>query len=139
MNTDTLLVAVATGVLALVVVATYLRLRRPHATRRSLVSPFVRRLHTGAGVIGVLAWIAFLAAPPSSPLGTSLAGVIALFFCWLMVIAGFYLLGRWRESRGRHAGELGPRGTGPVLSALGQVIALAAVLWLTWAYLNSMV
>jgi len=132
-----LLVYVATALVALVVLLTRLRLREPgpHAGR------FVPLLHVTAGIIGLVVWILFLLLPLSSPLGSSLAGVVGLFFLWLVVVAGIFLMVRWLPSRGKHAGgAAGRRGpSGPAVSIVAHLGTLVLVVWLTWAYVTAIV
>lgn len=132
-----LLVSLATLLVALVVLLTWLRLRRPGAH----AGFFVPLLHVTAGLVGLVIWVVFLAMPPSSPFGSSLAGVIGLFFLWLVVVAGIFLMLRWRPSRGKRARAIaGAAGRGgAAISILVHIGTLVSVVWLTWAYVTSMV
>ena len=132
-----LLVYLATALVALVVLLTWLRLRRPDAH----IGGFVPLLHVSAGVVGLLIWVVFLIMPLGSPLGSSLAGVIGLFFLWLVVVAGVFLMLRWRPSRGKRAREILPaaRTGGRALSLFAHLGTLVLVVWLTWAYVTTIV
>jgi len=132
-----LLVYLATALVALVVLLTWLRLRRPDAR----AGGFVPVLHVGAGVVGLVIWVVYLIMPLSSPFGSSLAGVIGLFFLWLVVVAGMFLMLRWRPSRGKRAREIAPgAGTGGrAVSMLAHLGTLLLVVWLTWAYVTTIV
>lgn len=132
-----LLVYVATVLVALVVLLTWLRLRRHNAQ----AGFFVPMLHAVAGLVGLVIWTVFLVMPLGSPLGSSLAGVIGLFFLWLVVVAGIFLMLRWRPSRGKRARALrsgGVRG-GAAVATLVHLGTLVLVVWLTWAYVTTIV
>lgn len=134
---DQLLVYFATAVVALVVLLTWLRLRRPEAH----AGFFVPLLHVTAGLVGLVIWVVFLVMPLGSPFGSSLAGVIGLFFLWLVVVAGIFLMLRWRPSRGKRARAItrsAGRGAAPV-SILVHLGTLVLVVWLTWAYVTTIV
>lgn len=132
-----ILVYLATALVAVVVALTWLRLRAAdlHTGR------FVPRLHVIAGLVGLVVWVVFLVFPVGSPLGSSLAGVVGLFFLWLVVVAGIFLMVRWLPSRGKHAGAGNHRrgGTGPALSVVVHMSTLVLVVWLTWAYVTTIV
>ncbi|SDD45545.1 hypothetical protein [Nocardioides lianchengensis] len=130
-------VGVLTGLAAVVVVLTRLRLRRAEVAGRLEVGPALLNLHTGAGVLALVAWVAFLLAPESHPLGGSLVGLAAVGLWWLVALAGLLILVRWLPSRGRHAAEerTDSWSSGPGLSVLAHVGMVVGVGVFTWAYL----
>jgi len=135
-----LFVYLLTGVAGLIVLLTRLRMRgggggRVHAGGRW---PLV---HTVSGVIGLVLWVVFLALPESNPLGSSLAGIVALFFVWLTACAGLLMLTRWIQPRGKHATAAAGDSwsQGPALSVLAHVSYLAIAGYLTWTYLIQVV
>jgi hypothetical protein len=133
-------VVAVTVLAALIVALTWLRLGR-----RSR-SP-VPHWHLILGVLGVLVWGTFLAAPASTTAGGDLVGVIGLGLWWLVAIVGLLILARWRRpaSRGRrvgrHAGVGGPDrwSQGPWLSILAHGGMVVCVVIMTWAYLTQKV
>ena len=141
MSTE-VIVYVLTALAAVVVVLTRLRLGRGHAGagRLSTGRRFVD-VHTVAGVLALLAWVAFLAFPDDSVLGGNAAGIVALAFWWITVVAGLFILVRWLPTRGKHAsdGSADTWSEGPGLSLLGHVGMLVGVCVFTWAYLTSAV
>lgn len=88
-------------------------------------------LHTVFGAVGGVVWLVFLAAPSSSPLGSSLTGVVGLGCWWLVSVAGLALIPADRIRPGRRASE--PL-AGRLLWALMHVLVLGAWLVITWAY-----
>ena len=105
MSTE-VIVYVLTALAAVVVVLTRLRLGRGSggAGRLNMGRGLVN-VHTGAGVLALVSWIAFLVAPEDTFLGSSTFGVISLAFWWVTVMAGLLILVRWRRPKGRHASE----------------------------------
>lgn len=128
------LVHILTALAGVVVVLTRLRLRVEGGAG-------LLNLHTGAGVLALVAWIAFLVAGEETPVGGSLAGIVALGLWWITVMTGLLLLVRWLPSRGRHATpvEKGTWSKGPGLSILAHVGLLVCVLVFTFAYLTAAV
>lgn len=141
MSTE-IVVYVLTPLAAVVVVLTRLRLAKGDAVAgRAQISERLLLLHTVAGAIALVLWVAFLAFPEDSFLGGSLVGIVALGFFWLTALAGLLILMRWLPTRGRHAGD---RATdswskGPGLSILAHVGMLVGVMEFTYAYLTSAV
>ncbi|MBB3041298.1 hypothetical protein [Nocardioides soli] len=133
-------VYVLTALAAVVVVLTRLRLGRGGAGRASVGSRLVA-VHTIAGGVALVTWVAFLVAPEDNPLGTSTFGIVSLACWWVTVIAGLLILLRWLPSRGRHAseGSADSWSDGPGLSILAHVGMLVGVCVFTWAYLTSAV
>ena len=142
MSTE-VIIYVLTGLAAVVVVLTRVRLGRDsggagrHDMGRGLVN-----LHTGAGVLALILWTAFLVTPEEdSPVDHDILGIAALAFWWVTVVAGLLILVRWLPSRGKHAseGHEDSWSDGPGLSILGHVGMLVGVGVFTWAYLTAVV
>lgn len=135
-------VYVLTGLAAVVVVLTRLRLGRGrqgagrHEVGRSLLN-----VHTGAGALALLSWVTFLVAPEDSAAGGGLVGIVALGLWWLVSLAGLLVLVRWLPSRGKHAseGRTDSWSEGPGLSILAHVGMAVGVGVFTWAYLQQVV
>ena len=125
-----------TALAAVVVVLTRLRLGRGDggAGRLQMGRGFVN-VHTVAGVIALITWVAFLVV------GNDLLGIVALACWWVVVVAGLGILVRWLPSRGKHAseGREDSWSEGPGLSVLAHVGMLVGVGVFTWAYLTSAV
>jgi hypothetical protein len=134
------IVYVLTALAAVVVVLTRLRLGRGGAGRLSMGRGLVD-VHTGAGGLALVSWVAFLVAPEENFLGSSTFGIISLACWWVTVMAGLLILVRWRRPRGRHAsqGAADSWSDGPGLSILAHVGMLVGVCVFTWAYLTSVV
>ncbi|MGZ4597975.1 MAG: hypothetical protein ACXV3V_13720, partial [Actinomycetes bacterium] len=107
---------VLTVLAAVVVVLTRVRLTRDggEAAGRLKIPAQILNLHTGAGLLAIVTWGAFLAT------GTTVLGWVGLLCWWLTAIAGLLILARWLPARGRHSS--GPAtdtwGEGPGLSVL---------------------
>ena len=127
-----LIVYVLTFLSAVVVVLTRVRLSQQEAAGQHQVGMGTVNLHTGFGVVGVLAWVFFLLTGHDM----SLVGVVALFFYWLTALVGMMILLRWMPSRGRHASDSTDDSwsEGPGLSILAHVGMLVGVLVFTWFY-----
>ena len=134
-----LIVYVLTALAAVVVVLTRLRLGGRAGAGRHQVGGGLVLLHTVAGVLALLSWVAFLVAPEDVFLGTSTFGILSLACWWVVVVAGLLILVRWLPARGRHAsaGTGDSWSEGPGLSILGHVGMLVGVCVFTWAYLTS--
>lgn len=137
MSTE-LIVYVLTALAAAVVVLTRLRLAKSSAARRVDVGYRLLGVHTTAGVLAVILWLAYLFGEEA--LGkdrASLVGIVALAFWWIVVAAGLLILVRWLPSHGKHAAEAthDSWSEGPGLSILAHVGMLAGVVVFTWAYL----
>jgi hypothetical protein len=131
------IVYVLTGLAAVVVVLTRLRMRGGKGAARVYVGRMLLNLHTIAGTAALVVWTAFLIAPEDSFLGSAMAGIIGLGLWWLTTVAGLLLLVRWMPTHGKHASE-GAHDSwseGPGLSVLAHVGMLVGVSVFTWAYL----
>jgi hypothetical protein len=137
-----LIVYVLTGLAALVVILTRVRLAGDangagtYRLGRGLVN-----VHTTAGVLALALWVTFLVADEDTVVGGSLMGIIALFFWWVTALVGLLILMRWLPTRGKHAG---PRSedtwsSGPGLSLLAHIGLVLGVLVFTAAYLTQAV
>ena len=140
MSTE-LIVYVLTALAAVVVLLTRLRLGGESGAGRHQVGRGLLLLHTVAGALALVTWIAFLVAPEDVFLGTSTFGILSLACWWAVVVAGLLILVRWLPSRGRHAsaGTQDGWSDGPGLSVLAHVGMLVGVCVFTWAYLTSAV
>jgi hypothetical protein len=141
-STEEIVVYILTALAAVVVVLTRLRLGRGSggAGRLSMGRGLVD-VHTVAGVLALVSWVAFLVASEDTFLGSSSFGVLSLACWWVTVIAGLLILVRWRRPKGRHAsqGASDSWSDGPGLSILAHVGLLVGVCIFTWAYLTSVV
>lgn len=136
-----LIVYVLTGLAAVVVVLTRLRMRGGKGAARVYVGRTLLNVHTVAGVLALIVWVAFLIASEDSFIGSAAAGILGLGLWWVVTIAGLLMLVRWVPSHGRHAAE-GTQDTwseGPGLSVLAHVGMLVGVIVFTWAYLTTAV
>jgi len=142
MSTE-LIVYVLTGLAAVVIVLTRLRLGgEDGGAGRADVGRATLNVHTAAGVLALVVWCVFLFAGDSFSDDTeSLLGILALFLWWVVVLAGLLILVRWMPTHGKHAagGSEDTWSEGPGLSILAHVGMLAGVCVFTYAYLNSIV
>lgn len=135
-------VYVLTALAAVVVVLTRVRLGRPAgAAGRVDVSRTLLHVHTVAGTLALLCWVAYLVAGEGSPPGSPLTGIVAVALWWVTALAGLAILVRWLPSRGRHAmpGRHDTWSEGPGLSLLAHVGMAVGVLVFTYAYAASRV
>ena len=131
-----LAVYILTGLAAVVVVLTRLRLRKESAAGESQVPRAVLNGHTLFGVLGLAAWVTYLVAPEDSPAGRPEVGLGGLACLWIVVVCGVLILLRWLPSHGRH---VSPRAEdswsdGPGLSVLAHLGMFAGVSVLTIVY-----
>lgn len=141
MSTE-LIVYVLTGLAAVVIVLTRLRLgRQDGGAGRLSMGTGLLNVHTGAGALALVVWLVFLVAGEDSAAGSETVGIIALALWWIVVVAGLLILVRWLPSRGRHAsdGQDDSWSEGPGLSVLAHVGMLVGVGVFTWAYLTAAV
>jgi hypothetical protein len=135
------IVYILTGLAAVVIVLTRLRLGRDTGAGSIQVAHGLINVHTTAGVLALVVWVLFLVADDESTLGSPLVGIIALVFWWVVVIAGLLILVRWLPSHGKHASE-GTQDSwseGPGLSILAHVGMLVGVCVFTFAYTTAAV
>jgi hypothetical protein len=125
-------VYVLTGLAAVVVVLTRLRLARDTAAGRHQVGLGIVNVHTFFGVLALVGWVVYLVGK------NDLVGVVALAFWWLTAIAGLLILLRWLPSRGKHATGVQDDtwSEGPGLSVLAHVGMFVGVLVFTWFYVS---
>ncbi len=138
MSTE-LIVYVLTGLAAVVVVLTRLRLGRSEGARRIDVGRRLLGVHTVAGVLALVTWLVFLLGEDAlAEDQRTLVGIVALAFWWIVVGAGLLILVRWLPTRGKHAAEATQDSwsEGPGLSVLAHVGMLVGVIVFTWAYLD---
>lgn len=141
-------VYVLTVLAAVDVALTRLRFRGGVTSGRLQVPPGLVNVHTGAGTVAILLWVAFLASGWGERSGSALMGVVALAFFWVTTVAGLAILARWIPSRGKRARNdpvmdswatkrgLGRLAGTPLLSVVAHVGMLLGVLVLTYAYLD---
>ena len=137
-----IIVYILTALAAVVVVLTRLRLGGSnHGAGRVDVGSGLLNVHTIAGVLALVVWVAYLIAPDSSPVGGELAGIIAIALWWVVTAAGLLILLRWLPSHGRHAVETmeDAWSEGPGLSVLAHVGMLVGVMVFTYAYAETLV
>ena len=125
-------VYVLTGLAAVVVVLTRLRLAKDTAAGRHQVGLGIVNVHTFFGVLALVGWVVYLVGK------NDLVGVVALAFWWLTALAGLLILLRWLPSRGKHATGVQDDtwSEGPGLSVLAHVGMFAGVLVFTWFYVS---
>lgn len=133
-----------TGLAAVVVVLTRVRLRRRSAgSGRVAIARGPVAVHTAFGALALVGWTAFLVGSDVldddavSEDTLSLVGILALVCWWVVAVAGVFVLVRWLPARGRHAAPAvdDTWSAGPGLSLLGHVGMLVGVGVFTWAYL----
>lgn len=137
-----LIVYVLTGLAAVVIVLTRIRLGgQDGGAGRLNMGTGLLNVHTGAGALALVVWLVFLVAGEDSAAGSETVGIIALALWWIVVVAGLLILVRWLPSRGRHAsdGRDDSWSEGPGLSVLAHVGMLVGVGVFTWAYLTAAV
>ncbi|MGY2702151.1 MULTISPECIES: hypothetical protein [unclassified Nocardioides] len=135
MSTE-VIVYVLTALAAVVIVLTRLRLgRRGGGAGRLQMGQALVHVHTIAGALALVLWVAFLVS------GNDGIGIAALGLWWVVVVAGLLILVRWLPSRGKHAseGKEDSWSEGPGLSVLAHVGMLVGVLVFSWAYLTAAV
>ncbi|MDO9455673.1 hypothetical protein [Nocardioides sp.] len=133
------IVHVLTALAAVVVVLTRLRLRRNRdGAGRAAIARGPVGVHTVAGVLAVVTWVAFLVTSGHVSESTStLLGLAGLVLWWIVVVAGLLILVRWLPVRGKHATAAveDSWSNGPGLSVLGHVGMVVGVVVFTYAYL----
>ena len=137
-----LIVYVLTGLAAVVVLLTRVRLGGDRGAGRVSVGRALVDVHTVAGVLALAGWVTFLAGQRwLTDDSAAVVGIAALACWWVVVVAGLLVLMRWLPSRGRHAtsGRQDTWSEGPGLSVLAHVGMLVGVTVFTWAYLTAQV
>lgn len=134
------IVYILTALAALVVVLTRVRLGGDkEGAGRLQTSSMLLTVHTGAGILAIIAWVVFLVTGIGDGVGNSIVGIVGLAFFWLTAVAGLMILVRWLPSRGKHSSDAvhDSWSEGPGLSVLAHVGMLVGVCVFTWAYLTS--
>ena len=133
------IIYVLTALAAVVVVLTRLRMRGGQGAGRFHVGGRLLDVHTFSGVLALIVWTVFLAAPESSSAGSATVGIIGLGLFWIVTVAGLLILVRWLPSHGKHASEgvQDKWSEGPGLSVLAHVGMLVGVIVFTIAYLTN--
>ena len=133
------IVYILTALAAVVVVLTRLRLRRDRAgAGRAAIAHVPVDVHTVAGTLALVVWVAFLATSPNRvEVDSATRSLVALVLWWVVVLAGLLILLRWLPVRGKHASGAveDSWSTGPGLSVLGHVGMVVGVVVFTYAYL----
>ncbi len=135
-------VHVLTGLAAVVVVLTRVRLARDASgAGRAHLGRGLVNAHSVVGLLALASWTVFLVAPADSAAGGEVLGIVALGLWWAVAVIGLLVLARWLPTRGRHAsaGAEDSWSEGPGLSVLAHVGMLLGVLVFTWAYLVEVV
>lgn len=127
---------VLTALAAVVVVLTRVRLRhQDESAGRLSISHGLLNVHTGSGVLGLAAWVAFLVTDER------FLGYLGLALLWVTVVGGLLILLRWMPAHGRHSS--GPVadswGEGPGLSILAHIGMLIGIcLFTTFVVLDKL-
>jgi hypothetical protein len=142
-STEETIVYVLTGLAAVVVVLTRLRLGGGDlGAGRADVGRTTLNVHTGAGALALVAWVIFLFGDERlTDDSSAMVGIVALTLWWVVVVAGLLILVRWLPTHGKHAltGIEDTWSEGPGLSILAHVGMLVGVCVFTYAYVNSIV
>ena len=136
-----IVVWILTGLAAVAIVLTRLRLRGEAAAGRFSISSRLPLTHFVAGVVALVLWLGVLVAPEDSLVGGPLVGILAIAFWWVTAICGLLILARWLPAKGRHAPEAAGDSwsDGPGLSLLAHLGMVVGVLVFTYAYLSAAV
>ncbi|WP_210438533.1 hypothetical protein [Nocardioides xinjiangensis] len=132
---------ILTGLAAVVIVLTRLRLGRDGAAGRFSISRRLPTAHFVAGMLALVLWLGVLVAPEDSFVGGPLVGIAAIALWWITALCGLLILARWLPARGRHVPEAAGDSwsKGPGLSLLAHLGMVAGVLVFTYAYLDAAV
>lgn len=132
-----MLIWTLTAVVAVVVLATPLRLHRESGRSGIRIGRTVSRIHTVAGLVGVAAWAALVQWGEDVVLGDALMGVIALAGFWVTTFSGLLIMLRWLPTPGDHDRcSWRDRFTGPIPSVVGHLAVLAITVYFCWAYVS---
>lgn len=136
-----IVVWILTGLAAVVVVLTRLRLGGGAGAGRFSISRRVPLAHFVAGVIALVLWLGVLVAPEDSLVGGAVVGILAIAFWWVTAICGLLILARWLPAKGRHVPDAAGDSwsDGPGLSLLAHLGMVVGVLVFTYAYLAAAV
>ena len=136
-----IVVWILTGLAAVAIVLTRLRLRGEDAAGRFSISRRLPAAHFVAGTLALVLWLGVLVASEDTAMGGPLVGILAIALWWITAICGLLILARWLPAKGRHAPEaIGDSWSdGPGLSVLAHVGMVVGVLVFTYAYLTAAV
>jgi hypothetical protein len=136
-----IVVWILTGLAAVTIVLTRLRLSGDDAAGRFSISRRLPAVHFAAGVVALVLWLAVLLFPDDSVAGGALVGIAAIACWWITAICGLLILARWLPAKGRHAPEAtgDSWSDGPGLSLLAHLGMVVGVLVFTYAYLDAAV
>ena len=136
-----IVVWILTGLAAVAIVLTRLRLRGEDAAGRISISRRLPVAHFAAGVVALVLWLGVLLFPEDSTIGGPLVGIAAVAFWWVTAICVLLILARWLPAKGRHVPESSGDSwsDGPGLSLLAHLGMVVGVLVFTYAYLTAAV
>ncbi|WP_210648928.1 hypothetical protein [Nocardioides sp. SYSU D00065] len=136
-----IVVWILTGLAAVTVALTRVRLSGDRAAGRLSISPRLPVVHVVSGTVALVLWLGVLVAPEDTLVGGPLVGILAIACWWVTAICGLLILARWLPAKGRHVPEPAGDGwsDGPGLSVLAHVGMAAGVLVFTYAYLTAAV
>ncbi|HYJ28361.1 MAG TPA: hypothetical protein VEW73_11665 [Nocardioides sp.] len=136
-----IVVWILTGLAAVAIVLTRLRLRGEDAAGRFSISRRLPAAHFVAGTLALVLWVGVLVASEDTVMGGPLVGILAIALWWITAICGLLILARWLPAKGRHAPEAtgDSWSDGPGLSVLAHVGMVVGVLVFTYAYLTAAV
>ena len=136
-----IVVWILTGLAAVVIVLTRLRLSGEEAAGRFSISRRISLAHFGVGLVALVLWLGVLVAPEDTPVGGAVVGIVAIAAWWITAVCGLLILARWLPAKGRHAPEASGDtwSDGPGLSLLAHLGMVVGVLVFTYAYLPAAV
>jgi hypothetical protein len=136
-----IVVWILTGLAAVAIVLTRLRLRGEDAAGRFSISRRLPAAHFVAGTLALVLWVGVLVASEDTVMGGPLVGILAIALWWITAICGLLILARWLPAKGRHAPEAtgDSWSDGPGLSVLAHVGMVVGVLVFTYVYLTAAV
>ena len=136
-----IVVWILTGLAAVAIVLTRLRLSGDDAAGRFSISRRLPTTHFVSRVIALVLWLGVLVFPEDSAIGGPLVGIAAVAFWWITAICGLLILARWLPAKGRHVPEASGDSwsDGPGLSLLAHLGMVVGVLVFTYAYLDAAV
>ena len=136
-----IVVWILTGLAAVAIVLTRLRLRAADAAGRFSISRRLPLVHFVAGLVALVLWVGVLVSPEDTVVGGPVVGIAAIACWWVTAICGLLILARWLPAKGRHVPEAAGDGwsDGPGLSLLAHLGMVVGVLVFTYAYLTAAV